>query len=197
MGFANRKAWPNGKPVKVRSLSGGELQRVAITVCLGTPAELYLIDEPSAGLDCEQRIIAAKVIKRWVSNHLGKTAFVIEHDFVMAAALSDRVIVYSGTPGVECRASAPNAVVEGFNTFLEQLQVTLRRDAENFRPRINKKNSQKDSQQKRAGAYFLFEEDADDDGPELPPEPERKKAPPEKSRQAARKAEKSGGGKGK
>jgi ATP-binding cassette subfamily E protein 1 len=45
----------------VKNLSGGELQRVAITICLGTPATIYLFDEPSAGLDCEQRIVAAKV----------------------------------------------------------------------------------------------------------------------------------------
>jgi len=47
--------------LKVASLSGGEMQRLSIVMCLGTPARVYLIDEPSAGLDCEQRIIAAKV----------------------------------------------------------------------------------------------------------------------------------------
>jgi ATP-binding cassette subfamily E protein 1 len=31
----------------VKTLSGGELQRVAICLCLGVPAEIYLIDEPS------------------------------------------------------------------------------------------------------------------------------------------------------
>lgn len=46
---------------EVQNLSGGELQRVAITMCLGVPADVYLIDEPSAYLDSEQRIIAAKV----------------------------------------------------------------------------------------------------------------------------------------
>lgn len=46
---------------QVTNLSGGELQRVAITLALGTPADIYLIDEPSAYLDSEQRIIAAKV----------------------------------------------------------------------------------------------------------------------------------------
>ena len=49
---------------EVLTLSGGELQRVAITLSLGKPADIYLIDEPSAYLDSEQRIIAAKVIKR-------------------------------------------------------------------------------------------------------------------------------------
>ena len=46
---------------EVGNLSGGELQRVALTVCLGKPADVYLIDEPSAYLDSEQRLVAAKV----------------------------------------------------------------------------------------------------------------------------------------
>lgn len=50
----------------VTTLSGGELQRVAIVLCLGKSADIYLIDEPSAYLDSEQRIIAARVIKRYV-----------------------------------------------------------------------------------------------------------------------------------
>lgn len=49
---------------EVTNLSGGELQRVALTLCLGKPADVYLIDEPSAYLDSEQRLHAAKVIKR-------------------------------------------------------------------------------------------------------------------------------------
>ena len=49
---------------EVTNLSGGELQRVAICLCLGKPADVYLIDEPSAYLDSEQRLHAAKVIKR-------------------------------------------------------------------------------------------------------------------------------------
>ena len=40
------------------------MQRVAITLALGKPADIYLIDEPSAYLDSEQRLVAAKV--RWV-----------------------------------------------------------------------------------------------------------------------------------
>ena len=52
--------------LQVQNLSGGELQRVALTLCLGKPADVYLIDEPSAYLDSEQRLHAAKVIKRLV-----------------------------------------------------------------------------------------------------------------------------------
>ena len=51
--------------IQVQNLSGGELQRVALTLCLGKPADVYLIDEPSAYLDSEQRLHAAKVIKRF------------------------------------------------------------------------------------------------------------------------------------
>jgi ATP-binding cassette subfamily E protein 1 len=150
--------------LEVRHLSGGELQRVAITLCLGTPASVYLLDEPSAGLDCEQRVICSKVIRRWIVSHLQKTAFVVEHDFVMASALSDRCIVYSGQPGVECTANTPCAVQDGFNEFLKQLDVSFRRDPVNFRPRVNKKGSAKDTEQKKLGKYFVFdaEEDADD-----------------------------------
>lgn len=73
---------PPPRPLQVKNLSGGELQRLAITVALGTPSDVYLIDEPSAYLDSEQRIVAAKVIKRFIL-HAKKTAFIVEHDFIM------------------------------------------------------------------------------------------------------------------
>merc|ERR1712141_97635 len=84
---------------EVQNLSGGELQRVALTLCLGKPADIYLIDEPSAHLDSEQRLHAAKVIKRFIL-HSKKTAFVVEHDFIMGTYLADRVVVFEGTPSV-------------------------------------------------------------------------------------------------
>ena len=43
----------------------------------------YQIDEPSAYLDSEQRLVAAKVIKRFIL-HAKKTGFIVEHDFIMA-----------------------------------------------------------------------------------------------------------------
>lgn len=56
----------------VLNLSGGELQRTALVMCLGKPADIYLIDEPSAYLDSEQRLVAGKVIKRFIL-HAKKT----------------------------------------------------------------------------------------------------------------------------
>lgn len=88
---------------QVLNLSGGELQRVAITICLGVPADIYLIDEPSAYLDSEQRISASKVIKRFIL-HAKKTAFIVEHDFIMATYLADRVVVYEGVPARKAKA---------------------------------------------------------------------------------------------
>ena len=140
----------------VCNLSGGELQRVAITLCLGKPADIYLIDEPSAYLDSEQRIIAAKVIKRFIL-HAKKTAFVVEHDFIMATYLADRVIVFEGTPAVKSLACSPQSLLSGMNRFLKNLGITFRRDPTNFRPRINKAESVKDKEQKASGDYFFLE----------------------------------------
>lgn len=137
---------------EVQNLSGGELQRVAIVLALGIPADIYLIDEPSAYLDSEQRIIAARVIKRYIM-HTKKTAFVVEHDFIMATYLADRVIVFDGQPGVDARANKPESLLTGCNRFLKSLDVTFRRDPNSYRPRINKHGSQLDQDQKSNGNY--------------------------------------------
>ncbi|KAF7258570.1 hypothetical protein EG68_04009 [Paragonimus skrjabini miyazakii] len=142
---------------QVMNLSGGELQRLAITLCLGQPADVYLIDEPSAYLDSEQRLHAARVIKRFVL-HAKKTAFVVEHDFIMATYLADRVIVFTGKPGVRATATTPQHLVSGMNQFLQSLDITFRRDPSNARPRINKLNSVKDVEQKKSGNYFFLED---------------------------------------
>ncbi|RYO79910.1 hypothetical protein DL766_003837 [Monosporascus sp. MC13-8B] len=131
---------------EVKNLSGGELQRVAVVLALGLPADIYLIDEPSAYLDSEQRIICARVIKRFIM-HAKKTAFIVEHDFIMATYLADRVIVFDGQPGVDAHANRPESLLTGCNTFLKNLDVTFRRDPSNYRPRINKANSQLDQEQ--------------------------------------------------
>ncbi|KAF8771219.1 ATP-binding cassette sub-family E member 1-like [Argiope bruennichi] len=142
---------------EVRNLSGGELQRVALVLCLGKPADVYLIDEPSAYLDSEQRLVAAKVIKRFIL-HAKKTGFVVEHDFIMATYLADRVIVFEGKPSVETLANTPQTLLAGMNKFLELLNITFRRDPNNYRPRINKLNSVKDTEQKKGGNYFFLED---------------------------------------
>ena len=93
------------------------LTMVRRVIFLMQPADIYLIDEPSAYLDSEQRIIASKVIKRFIL-HAKKTAFVVEHDFIMASYLADRVIVYEGQPSVDCTANSPQSLLTGMNLFL-------------------------------------------------------------------------------
>ena len=128
---------------EVQNLSGGELQRVALVIALAKPCDMYLIDEPSAYLDSEQRILAARVMKRWIMN-AKRAAFVVEHDFIMATYMADKVIVFSGTPGIEAFCSSPEPLVSGMNRFLQLMEITFRRDPYNFRPRINKYKSVKD-----------------------------------------------------
>lgn len=141
---------------EVQHLSGGELQRVAIVLSLGIPADIYLIDEPSAYLDSEQRIICSKVIRRFII-HNKKTAFIVEHDFIMATYLADKVIVFDGTPSKDAHAGTPESLLTGCNKFLKNLNVTFRRDPNSFRPRINKLDSQMDREQKSSGNYFFLD----------------------------------------
>lgn len=118
---------------------------------------MYLIDEASAYLDSEQRMAAARVIKRYII-HTKKTAFVVEHDLIMATYLADRVIVFEGEPSVKTKASASQSLVSGMNKFLEMLSITFRRDPNNGRPRINKEDSQKDVEQKTSGNYYFIDD---------------------------------------
>ena len=46
------------------------------------------------------------MIKRYIM-HAKKTAFIVEHDFIMATYLADRVVVYEGRPSIECTATSP------------------------------------------------------------------------------------------
>ena len=48
-------------------------------------------------------------------------------------------------------------MVSGMNRFLKMMDITFRRDPNNFRPRINKMNSRKDQEQKLTGDFFLVE----------------------------------------
>ncbi len=116
------------------------MQRAALILALAKNCDIFLIDEPSAYLDSEQRIKASKVIKRWVMNSK-KSAFIVEHDFIMATYLADKVIVFDGVPGKEAYCTSPEGLISGMNKFLQLMDITFRRDPTNMRPRINKLNS--------------------------------------------------------
>ncbi len=122
---------------QLTDLSGGERQRVAIAATISEDADLYLLDEPSAHLDVEQRVV-----------------MVIDHDIYMIDLLSDRLLVFDGEPADHGHAGQPMGMRAGMNDFLADLDITFRRDERTGRPRINKPGSQLDSQQKREGEYY-------------------------------------------
>ncbi|MGQ9582987.1 MAG: ribosome biogenesis/translation initiation ATPase RLI [Thermoplasmatota archaeon] len=139
---------------RVKELSGGELQRVALALCLGArDAELFLIDEPSAYLDSNQRMEAASTIRR-VMEKSGRSAFIVDHDIYFLDLVSDSIMVFEGRPGVEGRGAGPFDMRTGMNRFLRGVGITFRRDSETMRPRINKLGSRLDREQKERGDYY-------------------------------------------
>ncbi len=146
----------NIKPLlekQVAQLSGGELQRYAIAKCILAEANIYLLDEPTAFLDIEDRLKVAKMLKNFIMLK-EKSAFIIDHDLVFMDYLSDRLLVFLGEPSVKGIASSPLLMRDGMNKFLGEINITFRRDDSNKRPRVNKLGSVKDSEQKKIGEYY-------------------------------------------
>ncbi len=137
----------------VSNLSGGELQRVSIAMCLGREADVYLLDEPCAYLDVEQRINLAKLLKRKSED---STIVVIDHDLLFINYVSDEAMLFTGRQGIEGFGEILS-LSEGLNRFLEEIGITFRLDSETNRPRANKPGSQKDQEQKSRGIYYFTE----------------------------------------
>ncbi len=138
---------------KLNELSGGELQRVAIAHCLSQDADLYLLDEPSAYLDVEQRLKIAKIIRDFVEKK-DCAVIVVDHDLLFLDYLSDRLLIFDGVPALRGECIGPFGMEEGMNLFLAKLAITLRRDKESNMPRINKEGSVMDKEQKTEGRYY-------------------------------------------
>lgn len=141
---------------QVNNLSGGEAQSVAIAICLGKDADLYLLDEPSAHLDANARMEAAKAIRRTMEAN-EKAAFVIDHDVYFIDIVSDSLLVFEGEGGKRGMAEGPFNLRNGMNRFLKGVDVTFRRDHDSKRPRINKSASRKDREQRTKGDYYSFD----------------------------------------
>ena len=135
------------------TLSGGELQAFAITAALLRDSPIYFLDEPCAYLDVEQRLVIIRAIRHTVMSKK-VSAFVVEHDIAALDFFSDRIILVQGEPSIQGYASKPMRVVEGMNSLLSYLDVTLRREPENLRPRINKKGSKTDRLQRAQSKYY-------------------------------------------
>jgi len=143
-------------PKRVKKLSGGERQAVSIAICLGREADLYLLDEPSAHLDANARMEAAKAIRRTMEAN-EKSAFVIDHDVYFIDILADSLLVFEGEGGKVGKAEGPFPLKEGMNRFLSGVNITFRRDHDSKRPRINKSESRKDREQRQAGDFYSYQ----------------------------------------
>ena len=137
----------------IKNLSGGELQKVSIVTCLLQKADLYALDEPSAFLDVEDRIAVAKFIQKFTRSY-GKSAMIIDHDVQLLDLVSDSMIIFEGTSGIDGHASSPISKVEAMNKFLKDLDITFRRDEKSQRPRVNKENSRLDKIQKAESNFY-------------------------------------------
>ncbi len=137
----------------VDTLSGGELQRVSVALALARDADVYLLDEPSAYLDVEQRASFATALRRFVER-TGAPCLVVEHDVLLLEYVADRAMVFEGEPGERGVGRSPEAVRSGINRLLASVGVTFRRDPDTGRPRANKPGSRKDREQRASGDYY-------------------------------------------
>ncbi len=142
---------------EVKDLSGGELQRLAIATTLSKDADIYLFDEPTAFLDVEQRLVAARAIRKIIENR-HCASIIIDHDIVFIDYISDRAMVFYGKPGLEGHATAPTDLRSSMNKFLSDVGITFRRDKETKRPRVNKFGSYLDRTQKEQGEYYYLKD---------------------------------------
>jgi ATP-binding cassette subfamily E protein 1 len=137
----------------VKNLSGGELQKVAVAACLLQKADVYALDEPSAFLDVEDRIAIAKFIQKFVRSY-AKSAVIIDHDLQLMDLISDSMVIFEGTSGIQGHASSPLPKTKAMNMFLRSLEITFRRDEKTLRPRVNKTDSRLDKSQKESGNFY-------------------------------------------
>ncbi len=141
------------KEKRIGELSGGELQKFSIAVALARDAELYVLDEPSAFLDVDERLAVARAVRKIIEGRRA-ACLVVDHDLMLIDYISDRLIVFSGEPGVRGRSFGPVDVRRGMNSLLRELEVTFRRDVRTGRPRINKPDSYLDRYLKSVGEYY-------------------------------------------
>jgi ATP-binding cassette subfamily E protein 1 len=101
---------------EIKTLSGGELQLLAVAAVISKENDLYFFDEPSSYLDVEQRLMVARAIRELAKTH---DVMVVEHDLAILDYLSDHVHILFGQPGAFGIVSNPYGVRNGINTYLE------------------------------------------------------------------------------
>lgn len=108
------------------TLSGGEMQRVQISVALAQNAPVLMADEPTSHLDLGATVSIAKLL-RGLANE-GYAVLLVVHDLSLAAAVADEVVVMSdgrsvaSGPPLETLTAEQLATVWGVSASLEVSQ---------------------------------------------------------------------------
>src|SRR4051794_127064 len=101
LGLAGRLA-----SVQVSKLSAGQRRRVAVAGLLLRPADLWLLDEPHAGLDAEGRERLDDLVRE--ASGEGRTVLLASHELERARALATRVVTMAGG---QVRAEVPAGAI--------------------------------------------------------------------------------------
>ncbi len=100
---------------KMNEISGGELQKIAITIAMEKDADIYFFDEPSSYLDIKNRLEMAKKIRNMVED---KMIVVVEHDLAVLDFLADIVHILYGKKGVYGIVAGAKNIRHGINLYL-------------------------------------------------------------------------------
>ncbi|MER2064078.1 MAG: ATP-binding cassette domain-containing protein, partial [Alkalibacterium sp.] len=103
---------------QISQLSGGQRQRVFLARALAQEADVYIMDEPLAGVDMKTERIIMKLLKQLVAE--GKTVLVVHHDLQTVETYFDDIVFINQ----EVIAAGP--VAETFDK--ETISQTYHRD---------------------------------------------------------------------
>lgn len=93
---------------QVRSLSGGELQKVFLVVAIADNPDLIILDEPSSNIDTESDLVLKKVLM--TEKEQGKSMIIISHDIDSIAQTADYLLclqqkmICAGKPNLVLRS---------------------------------------------------------------------------------------------
>lgn len=116
------KAFLNRYPAE---LSGGQMRRVELAMTFSIPPQLWLLDEPTTGLDFVVRQDIQELIESFISQ-AGLTTLLVTHDVSEAVRLADTVVVMNhGRICGEVRIDLPRPRTQGNDAKIEQRCVDL------------------------------------------------------------------------